>query len=56
MSEFNLKKRSGDPPVVGTEPPQFQYSEQSPKAIYDAFHSWLFDPKTFLPMQRKNPR
>ena len=53
MSKLNLKKRSGDPPVVGKEPPQFQYSDQSPKAIYDAFHAWLFDPKTFPNAEKK---
>ena len=54
MSQLNLKKRPGDPPVIGQEPPQLQYSDQSPKAIYDAVHGWLFDPKTF-PNAEKNP-
>jgi hypothetical protein len=39
--------------VIGKEPPQIQYSDQSPKAIYDAVHAWLFDPKTFPNAEKK---
>jgi hypothetical protein len=53
MSKFHLNKRSGDPPVIGKEPPQIQCSDQSPKAIYDAVHAWLFDPKTFPNAEKK---
>ena len=53
MSNFHLEKRTGDPPVVGKQPPQIQYSDQSPKAIYDAVHAWFFDPKTFSNAEKK---
>jgi hypothetical protein len=54
MSKLNLPKRSGDPPEIGKEPPQIQYSDQSPKPVYDAVHAWLFDPQTF-PNAEKQP-
>ena len=53
MSKLNLKKRPGHAPVIGQEPPQIQYSDQSPKAIYDAVHAWLFDPKKFPNAEKK---
>jgi phospholipase/carboxylesterase len=53
MSKLDLKKRFGDPPVVSQGPPQIQHSDQSPKAIYDAVHAWLFDPKTFPNAEKK---
>ena len=54
MSSLNLTKRSGNPPIVRKEPPQIQKNEHSPKAIYNALHAWLFDPKTF-PNALKGP-
>ena len=34
MSSFHLPMRSGDPPVTGKQPPQLQFSDQSPRSVY----------------------
>lgn len=53
MEKLNLDRRSGDPPEVSQQIPQHQLSDRSPKLIYDAFHAWLFDPRTFPKAEKK---
>ncbi len=52
MSEqkFNLPERNGETPQIGQTPPQLQFSDKSPRDIYQKFHDWMFS--TF-PMVRK---
>ena len=49
---FNLPMRQGNAPEVGLTPPQLQYSDKSPREIYQTFHDWMFN--TF-PKVRKEP-
>ena len=42
MSSFILPRRTGEPPVTGKQPPQLQFSEQSPKDIYEKMAEWFF--------------
>ncbi len=54
MSEqkFNLPERNGETPQIGKTPPQLQFSDKSPRDIYQKFHDWMFS--TF-PKVRKEP-
>jgi hypothetical protein len=52
MSSFNLPQRAGDPPVTGKQPPQLQFSDQSPRYIYRRMAEWFFS--TF-PHTREEP-
>jgi hypothetical protein len=54
MSEqkFNLPERTGETPQIGQTPPQLQFSDKSPRDIYQKFHDWMFS--TF-PKVRKEP-
>jgi len=54
MSEqkFNLPERNGETPQIGQTPPQLQFSDKSPRDIYQKFHDWMFS--TF-PKVRKEP-
>ena len=42
MNSFVLPKRRGEPPVTGQQPPQLQFSDQSPQDVYDAMAEWFF--------------
>jgi len=50
--KFNLPERIGETPQIGQTPPQLQFSDKSPRAIYQKFHDWMFN--TF-PKVRKEP-
>lgn len=52
MSNFNLPHRAGDPPVTGKQPPQLQFSDQSPRDVYGKMANWFFS--TF-PHTREEP-
>jgi hypothetical protein len=52
MSSFNLSQRAGDAPVTGEQPPQLQFSDQSPRDIYRKMAEWFFS--TF-PHTREEP-
>ena len=39
---FNLPERIGEAPEIGQVPPQLQFSDKSPKDIYQKFHDWMF--------------
>jgi phospholipase/carboxylesterase len=56
MSEknFNLPERVGDAPQIGQTPPQLQFSDKSPRAIYQLFHDWMFS--TFLKVRKEPTR
>ncbi|MCP4138978.1 MAG: hypothetical protein GY755_01590 [Chloroflexi bacterium] len=41
-TQFQLPKRTGQPPITGQKPPQLQFSDQSPSAIRDALKTWAF--------------
>ena len=49
---FTLPKRQGNTPEIGQVPPQLQFSDKSPREIYQKFHDWMFS--TF-PKVRKEP-
>jgi len=50
---FNLPMRQGDAPEIGQVPPQLQFSDKSPRDIYQKYHDdWMFN--TF-PKVRKEP-
>ena len=51
-TNFNLPERQGDAPEIGQIPPQLQFSDKSPRDIYQIFHDWMFS--TF-PKVRKEP-
>ena len=42
MTSFSLPARSGEPPLTGEQPPQLQFSDQSPRHIYDKMAEWFF--------------
>jgi hypothetical protein len=42
MSSFFLPQRAGDPPVTGQQPPQLQFSDQSPRDVYQKLADWFF--------------
>ncbi len=54
MSEqkFHLPNRIGEAPKIGQTPPQLQFSDKSPRDIYQKFHNWMF---TTFPKVRKEP-
>lgn len=52
MSDFTLPQRSGEPPVTGKQPPQLQFSDQSPRDVYQRMAEWFFS--TF-PHAREEP-
>jgi hypothetical protein len=41
-TNFHLPRRNGEAPEIGKEPPQLQFSNQSPRDIYLKFHDWMF--------------
>ena len=49
---FKLPERRGDAPKIGAVPPQLQFSDKSPRDIYQKLHDWMFS--TF-PKVRKEP-
>lgn len=51
-TKFTIPKRAGEAPKVGQVPPQLQFSDQSPRDVYQEFHDWMFS--TF-PKVRKEP-
>jgi hypothetical protein len=52
MSNFTLSKRLGDPPVTGKQPPQLQFSDQSPRDVYLKMDEWFF---SSFPHTREEP-
>jgi hypothetical protein len=52
MSNFTLSKRFGDPPVTGKQPPQLQFSDQSPRDVYLKMAEWFF---SSFPHTREEP-
>jgi len=52
MKSLNLPKRNGEPPKTGAQPPQLQYSDTSPRVVYDTMADWFFS--TF-PHTREEP-
>lgn len=52
MSSFTLPQRSGEPPVTGQQPPQLQFSDRSPRDVYQKMAAWFFS--TF-PHAREEP-
>ena len=51
-SKLILPAREGEAPEVGQVPPQLQFSDKSPRDIYQKFHDWMFS--TF-PKVREEP-
>lgn len=52
-SKISIQKRVGEPPEIGQQPPQVQYSDKSPRNIYNEFCSWMFNPATFPKAEEK---
>lgn len=52
MSSLSLSQRAGDAPVTGQQPPQLQFSDQSPRDVYQKMADWFFS--TF-PHTREEP-
>jgi len=50
--KFTLPIRIGEAPEIGKVPPQLQFTDKSPKEIYQKLHDWMFS--TF-PKVRKEP-
>ena len=50
--KFTIPERQGEAPEIGQVPPQLQFSDKSPREIYQKFHHWMFS--TF-PKVRKEP-
>ncbi len=42
MSSFVLPRRTGEPPVTGKQPPQLQFSDQSPRDVHEKMAEWFF--------------
>jgi hypothetical protein len=42
MNRFTLPQRPGDPPETGLQPPQLQFSDQSPRDVYEKMADWFF--------------
>ena len=49
---FTLFIRNGEAPEIGKVPPQLQFTDKSPRDIYQKLHDWMFS--TF-PKVRKEP-
>jgi len=52
MSSFTLLQRAGDPPKTGLQPPQLQFSDQSPREVYQRMAHWFF---SSFPHTREEP-
>lgn len=52
MASFTLGQRTGEQPVTGIQPPQLQFSDNSPTRIYEKMADWFFS--TF-PHTREEP-
>ncbi len=52
MNSFNLPQRAGKPPVTGLQPPQLQFSDTSPRDVYEAVADWFF---SSFPHTREEP-
>lgn len=42
MSGLNIPQRVGEPPVTGAQPPQLQFSDTSPRDVYQMMADWFF--------------
>jgi hypothetical protein len=42
MSKLAISNRVGEPPQTGAQPPQLQYSDTSPRDVYQKMASWFF--------------
>jgi hypothetical protein len=52
MSTFRLPHRTGEPPKTGLQPPQLQFSDQSPCDVYEKVAAWFF---SSFPHAREEP-
>lgn len=52
MKSFTLAKRTGNPPKTGLQPPQLQFSDTSPRDVYEKMARWFF---TSFPHTREEP-
>ena len=52
LKNFELPMRVGNAPEIGKVPPQLQFSDKSPRDIYQKLHDWMF---TTFPKVRKEP-
>ncbi|MGI9352487.1 MAG: hypothetical protein ACR2O3_13060 [Rhizobiaceae bacterium] len=52
MSNFNLSQREGEPPKTGLVVPQLQYSDLSPRDVYEKVAQWFF---SNFPQTREEP-
>jgi hypothetical protein len=51
-----LTKRLGEPPITGEQPPHLQFSDQSPRSLYEKMAQWaLVDLPAQIPFIRKHP-
>jgi len=56
QAQFEIPKRVGDKPVTGSQPPHLQFSDQSPKQLFDKMAQWaLYDLPKLVPFIRKHP-
>lgn len=53
-TEFSLPKREGKPPKVGKATPQLQFSDKSPRDIYQKLYDWMFS--TFPKVRKEQTR
>ena len=54
ITKFSIPKRMGEAPRIGQVPPQLQFSDQSPRDIYQEFHDWMFN--TFPKVRKETTR
>jgi hypothetical protein len=51
-----LTKRLGKPPITGDQPPHLQFSDQSPRGLFEEMEQWaLVDLPAQIPFIRKHP-
>ena len=54
--ELTLPSRTGEPPVTGKQPPHLQFSDQSPRNLYEKMAQWaLVDLPEQIPFIRQHP-
>ena len=54
--KFEIPKRVGDKPLTGQQPPHLQFSDLSPKEVFEKMEQWaLFDLPEKVPFIRKHP-
>lgn len=50
--KITLPMRIGEAPEIGKVPPQLQFTDKSPREIYQKLHDWMF---SIFPKVRKEP-